>query len=140
MPGPLEGVVIVDLSRVVAGPQATMALADLGARVIKVEQPGTGDETRGWGPPFAGPDQVSTYYLSINRNKESITLDLKSDEGKDTLARLVRHADVLVRTGARSREARVPARRRVDLDRRPAALKPRPGFETMPTPPFGATL
>jgi crotonobetainyl-CoA:carnitine CoA-transferase CaiB-like acyl-CoA transferase len=95
LPGPLEGVVIVDLSRVVAGPQATMTLADLGARVIKVEQPG-GDETRGWGPPFAGDDQVSTYYLSINRNKESITLDLKSDEGRETLTRLVRHADVLV--------------------------------------------
>ncbi|MEU5992578.1 CoA transferase [Spirillospora sp. NPDC047418] len=96
MPGPLEDVVIVDLSRVVAGPQATMTLADLGARVIKVEQPGGGDETRGWGPPFAGDDQVSTYYLSINRNKESITLDLKSDEGTATLTRLVRHADVLV--------------------------------------------
>ncbi|NEA29083.1 CaiB/BaiF CoA transferase family protein [Actinomadura bangladeshensis] len=96
MPGPLEDVVIVDLSRVVAGPQATMTLADLGARVIKVEQPGGGDETRGWGPPFAGDDEVSTYYLSINRNKESITLDLKSDEGKETLTRLVRHADVLV--------------------------------------------
>ncbi|GAA1843999.1 CaiB/BaiF CoA transferase family protein [Actinomadura bangladeshensis] len=96
MPGPLEDVVIVDLSRVVAGPQATMTLADLGARVIKVEQPGGGDETRGWGPPFAGDDQVSTYYLSINRNKESITLDLKSDEGRATLSRLVRHADVLV--------------------------------------------
>lgn len=96
MPGPLEGVVIVDLSRVVAGPQATMTLADLGARVIKVERPGDGDETRGWGPPFAGGERVSTYYLSINRNKESITLDLKSDEGRDVLARLVRHADVLV--------------------------------------------
>ncbi|MEU8803544.1 CoA transferase [Spirillospora sp. NPDC048819] len=96
MPGPLEDVVIVDLSRVVAGPQATMTLADLGARVIKVEQPGGGDETRGWGPPFAGAEQVSTYYLSINRNKESIILDLKSGGGRDTLTRLVRHADVLV--------------------------------------------
>ena len=96
MPGPLEGVVIVDLSRVVAGPQATMALADLGARVIKVERPGGGDETRGWGPPFAGEDRVSTYYLSVNRNKESVTLDLKSDAGKDVLGRLVRQADVLV--------------------------------------------
>ncbi|MFC4051455.1 CaiB/BaiF CoA transferase family protein [Actinomadura syzygii] len=96
MPGPLDGVVVVDLSRVVAGPQATMALADLGARVIKVEQPDGGDETRGWGPPFAGDAQVSTYYLSINRNKESIVLDLKSDGGRDVLARLVRHADVLV--------------------------------------------
>ncbi|TYK47876.1 CaiB/BaiF CoA transferase family protein [Actinomadura decatromicini] len=96
MPGPLDGVVVVDLSRVVAGPQATMALADLGARVIKVEQPDGGDETRGWGPPFAGDARVSTYYLSINRNKESIVLDLKSDGGRDVLARLVRHADVLV--------------------------------------------
>ncbi|WP_030144962.1 CaiB/BaiF CoA transferase family protein [Spirillospora albida] len=104
MPGPLEGVVIVDLSRVVAGPHATQALADLGARVIKVERPGTGDETRGWGPPFA--DGVSTYYLSINRNKESVALDLKSDEGRATLERLVRHADVLVenfRTGVMDR-------------------------------------
>jgi crotonobetainyl-CoA:carnitine CoA-transferase CaiB-like acyl-CoA transferase len=104
LPGPLEGVVVIDLSRVVAGPQATMALADLGARVIKVEQPGTGDETRGWGPPFV--DDVSTYYLSCNRNKESITLDLKSEEGRATLERLVRHGDVLVenfRTGVMDR-------------------------------------
>jgi crotonobetainyl-CoA:carnitine CoA-transferase CaiB-like acyl-CoA transferase len=97
---------VVDLSRVLAGPYATMALADLGARVIKVEQPETGDETRGWGPPYVGDDQVSTYFLACNRNKESITLDLKSDAGKDTLARLVRRADVLVenfRTGVLDR-------------------------------------
>jgi len=94
--GPLDGVLVVDLSRVVAGPHATQTLADLGARVIKVEQPGTGDETRGWGPPFAGDEEISTYYLSCNRNKESITLDLKSDEGRATLERLVRRADVLV--------------------------------------------
>jgi crotonobetainyl-CoA:carnitine CoA-transferase CaiB-like acyl-CoA transferase len=104
--GPLDGVVVVDLSRVLAGPYATMALADLGARVIKVEQPGTGDETRGWGPPFVGDEGVSTYYLAINRNKESIELDLKSETGRDTLTRLVRHADVLVenfRTGVLDR-------------------------------------
>ncbi|MQY02363.1 CaiB/BaiF CoA transferase family protein [Actinomadura macrotermitis] len=104
MPGPLDGVVVVDLSRVVAGPQATMTLADLGARVIKVEQPGTGDETRGWGPPFA--DGVSTYYLSVNRNKESVELDLKSAAGRDVLTRLVERADVLVenfRTGVMDR-------------------------------------
>jgi crotonobetainyl-CoA:carnitine CoA-transferase CaiB-like acyl-CoA transferase len=94
--GPLDGVLVVDLSRVVAGPHATQTLADLGARVIKVEQPGTGDETRGWGPPFVGDDEISTYYLSCNRNKESITLDLKSREGAATLERLVRRADVLV--------------------------------------------
>jgi crotonobetainyl-CoA:carnitine CoA-transferase CaiB-like acyl-CoA transferase len=94
LPGPLEGVVVIDLSRVVAGPQATMAMGDLGARVIKVERPGTGDDTRGWGPPFV--DGVSTYYLSCDRNKESITLDLASPEGRETLERLVRHGDVLV--------------------------------------------
>jgi crotonobetainyl-CoA:carnitine CoA-transferase CaiB-like acyl-CoA transferase len=104
--GPLDGVVVVDLSRVLAGPYATQALADLGARVIKVEQPGTGDETRGWGPPFVGDAGVSTYFLACNRNKESITLDLKSADGKDTLTRLVRRADVVVenfRTGVLDR-------------------------------------
>lgn len=106
MSGPLEGVTVVDLSRVLAGPHATMMLADLGARVIKVEQPGTGDETRHWGPPFVGEHGVSTYFLSCNRNKESITLDLKSEEGKAVLTRLVERADVLVenfRTGVLDR-------------------------------------
>lgn len=105
MPGPLEGVIVVDLSRVVAGPHATMMLADLGARVIKVESD-SGDDTRQWGPPFVGEDQISTYYLACNRNKESITLDLKSEAGRDVLTRLVRHADVLVenfRTGVLDR-------------------------------------
>jgi crotonobetainyl-CoA:carnitine CoA-transferase CaiB-like acyl-CoA transferase len=75
-----------------------MMLGDMGARVIKVESPGHGDDTRGWGPPFVGPedDPISTYFLSCNRNKESITLDLKSDDGRDVLSRLVRHGDVLV--------------------------------------------
>src|SRR4051812_5388853 len=113
MNGPLEGIVVLDLTRVLSGPHATMMMADLGARAIKVEQPGTGDETRQWGPPFATPpgeeagdEGVSTYFLSCNRNKESITLDLKSDEGKATLTRLVRHADVLAenfRTGVLDR-------------------------------------
>lgn len=96
--GPLAGVVVVDLSRALAGPHAAMMLGDLGARVIKVENPEGGDDTRGWGPPFVGaPDALeSTYFLSCNRNKESITVDLKSKEGKDILARLVLHADVLV--------------------------------------------
>jgi len=103
MSGPLDGVLVVDLSRVVAGPHATQTLGDLGARVVKVEQPG-GDETRGWGPPFAGG--VSTYYLSCNRNKESIVLDLKDPADLDVLLRLVRRADVLVenfRTGVMDR-------------------------------------
>lgn len=104
MSGPLDGVVVVDLTRVLSGPLATMMLGDLGARVIKVEQPGTGDETRQWGPPFV--DGVSTYFLSCNRNKESIALDLKSEAGKETLTRLIRHADVLAenfRTGVLDR-------------------------------------
>jgi crotonobetainyl-CoA:carnitine CoA-transferase CaiB-like acyl-CoA transferase len=106
--GPLHDVVVVDLSRALAGPHATMMLADLGARVIKVEAPAGGDDTRAWGPPFVGPsdDQISTYFLSCNRNKESVVLDLKSEEGKGVLERLVRHADVLVenfRTGVLDR-------------------------------------
>lgn len=98
MGAPLDDVVVIDLSRALAGPHAAMMLGDMGARVIKVESPGHGDDTRGWGPPFVGPgdDPISTYFLSCNRNKESITLDLKSDDGKDVLTRLVRHGDVLV--------------------------------------------
>ena len=98
MPGPLHGVTVVDLSRALAGPHAAMMLGDLGARVIKVESPGTGDDTRGWGPPFVGPEDAreSTYFLSCNRNKESIVLDLKSDDGRSILTRLVRASDVLV--------------------------------------------
>jgi crotonobetainyl-CoA:carnitine CoA-transferase CaiB-like acyl-CoA transferase len=96
--GPLEGIVVLDLSRALAGPHATMMLGDLGARVIKVESPDRGDDTRAWGPPFVGPadDPISTYFLSCNRNKESITLDLKDEEGAATLARLATHCDVLV--------------------------------------------
>ncbi|HKX65943.1 MAG TPA: CoA transferase [Intrasporangium sp.] len=98
MSGPLDDIVVIDLSRALAGPHAGMMLGDMGARVIKVETPGHGDDTRGWGPPFVGPedDPISTYYLSCNRNKESVTLDLKSDDGRDTLTRLVRHGDVLI--------------------------------------------
>ena len=98
MSGPLDGITVIDLSRALAGPHAGMMLGDLGARVIKVETPGTGDDTRGWGPPFVGPedDPVSTYFLSCNRNKESIALDLKSEDGRSVLTRLVAHADVLL--------------------------------------------
>ena len=100
MEGPLAGIVVADLTRALAGPHATMLLGDLGARVIKVEQPGTGDEARQWGPPFAGTEEdgerVSTYFLSCNRNKESVLCDLRTDEGRTLLGRLVRHCDVLV--------------------------------------------
>jgi crotonobetainyl-CoA:carnitine CoA-transferase CaiB-like acyl-CoA transferase len=97
--GPLDGVLVVDLTRALAGPHAGMMLGDLGARVIKVESPGSGDDSRGWGPPFVQPDgaaRESTYFFSANRNKESITLDLKDDADKEVLAELVRRADVLL--------------------------------------------
>ncbi len=90
----LSDVVVVDLTRALAGPHAAMMLGDLGARVIKVETPNGGDDSRGWGPPFV--EGESTYYLSANRNKESVTADLKSEEGKEFLTRLVRRADVLI--------------------------------------------
>jgi crotonobetainyl-CoA:carnitine CoA-transferase CaiB-like acyl-CoA transferase len=96
--GPLAGLVVVDLSRALAGPQAAMMLGDLGARVIKVESP-AGDDTRSWGPPFVQGDDgtvESTYFLSCNRNKESIALDLKRTEDAGVLTRLVRRADVLL--------------------------------------------
>lgn len=95
--GPLSDLIVLDLTRALAGPHAAMMLGDLGARVIKVESP-DGDDTRGWGPPFVGSEEEreSTYFLSANRNKESLVLDLKSDEDKDVLARLVERADVLM--------------------------------------------
>ena len=91
--GPLAGILVVDLSRAVAGPQAAQMLGDLGARVIKIESP-DGDDSRRWGPPFVGGE--STYFLSINRNKESVVLDLKTDDGTSALAALIERADVLI--------------------------------------------
>jgi crotonobetainyl-CoA:carnitine CoA-transferase CaiB-like acyl-CoA transferase len=96
---PLDGVLVVDLSRALAGPHAAMMLGDLGARVIKVESHDGGDDTRSWGPPFvAGSDggEHSTYFLSCNRNKESIALDLKREDGRATLRALAQRADVVV--------------------------------------------
>jgi len=92
--GALDGVRVLDLTRVLAGPYCTMFLGDLGAEVVKVEQPGVGDDTRGWGPPFAGGE--SAYFLCINRNKQSITVDLKSNEGIALIRRLAQQADVLI--------------------------------------------
>ena len=92
--GALHGIRVLDLTRVLAGPYCTMFLGDLGAEVVKVEEPGAGDDTRGWGPPFAGGE--SAYFLSVNRNKKSLALDLKSPEGKDLLRRLACKADVLI--------------------------------------------
>jgi formyl-CoA transferase/CoA:oxalate CoA-transferase len=91
---PLDGITVLDLTRVLSGPYCTMMLGDLGARVIKVEQPGKGDDTRAWGPPFL--DRESAYFLSINRNKESVTLDFKKPSGRSVLDRLLGKCDVLV--------------------------------------------
>lgn len=94
MAAPLEGLKVLDLTRVLAGPFATMTLADMGAEVVKVERPGTGDDTRRFGPPFT--QGVSTYFLSINRGKRSIALDLKSAEGRETVLALAAVADVVI--------------------------------------------
>ena len=92
--GPLDGVRVLDASRVLAGPLAGQILGDLGADVIKVERPGSGDETRGWGPPFAA--DLSAYYLSCNRNKKGITLDLSQQDGLELFYRLVSKSDILL--------------------------------------------
>ena len=102
--GPLTGLTVLDLTRVLSGPYCTMMLADMGARVIKIEQPGKGDDTRGWGPPFQNGE--SSYFMSINRNKESLTLNLKHADGRRILESLIDKADVLVenfRPGAMGR-------------------------------------
>jgi formyl-CoA transferase/CoA:oxalate CoA-transferase len=91
---PLDGITVVDFTRVLSGPYCTMLLADMGARVIKIEHPERGDDTRAWGPPFLGEE--SAYFLSINRNKESLTLDLKNPQAAAILDGLLQRADVLV--------------------------------------------
>ncbi|MEV4145133.1 CoA transferase [Amycolatopsis sp. NPDC049691] len=93
---PLDGIKVVDLSRILAGPYCTQYLGEMGADVVKVEPPGHGDDTRGWGPPFVGESDEAVYYLAANRNKRGIVLDLKSDRGREALRRLVAGADVLV--------------------------------------------
>ncbi|WP_055503969.1 CaiB/BaiF CoA transferase family protein [Nonomuraea pusilla] len=92
--GALSGLLVADFSRVLAGPYATMLLADLGAEVVKVERPGAGDDTRAWGPPYAGGE--ATYFLAVNRNKRSIALDLRDPAGLETARALAARADVLV--------------------------------------------
>jgi len=124
--GPLAGHLVIDLTRALAGPQAGMVLGDLGARVIKVEAEGSGDDSRSWGPPFVGPEgnRESTYFLSCNRNKESITLDLKADEDRRLLERLIRQADVLLenfRPGVLDRLG-LPAARLLELNPRLVVL------------------
>jgi crotonobetainyl-CoA:carnitine CoA-transferase CaiB-like acyl-CoA transferase len=104
--GPLQGVTVLDLTRVLSGPYCTMMLGDMGARVIKIEHPDRGDDTRAWGPPFVAGE--STYFLSVNRNKESVTLDFKREGGRRVLEALLTKADVLVenfRPGTLARHA-----------------------------------
>lgn len=93
-PAPLDGVRVVDLTRALAGPFCAMTLGDLGADVVKIEEPGVGDDSRHWGPPFAGGE--SAYFLSCNRNKRSVTLNLKSEEGREALWQLVERADIFI--------------------------------------------
>ena len=98
MSGPLDGTLVLDLSRVLAGPWASQALADQGARVIKVERPGRGDDTRSWGPPYleSGRSKESAYFLSANRGKESIAIDFKDPRGQSILRALAQKADILI--------------------------------------------
>ncbi|MGI9607179.1 MAG: CaiB/BaiF CoA transferase family protein [Acidimicrobiales bacterium] len=93
-PGALDGLRVVDLTRVLAGPLCAMWLGDMGAEVIKIERPGSGDDTRAWGPPFVGTE--SAYFLGVNRNKRSLTLDLTHDEGRAVLGDLIVGADIVV--------------------------------------------
>jgi len=100
---PLAGVRVLDLTRVLAGPFCSMILGDMGAEVIKIEEPGKGDDTRSW-PPFLGGE--ATYFLSVNRNKQSLTLNLKAPEGRAILQKLARKSDVVLenfRTGTMER-------------------------------------
>ena len=101
VPGPLGGLRVLDLSRILAGPTCTQLLGDYGAEVIKIEKPGLGDDTRAWGPPYVtGPDgeptAESAYYLSANRNKRSVAVDIATEEGAETVRQLARRCDILV--------------------------------------------
>src|SRR4029453_16715917 len=91
---PLEGLRVLDLTRALAGPFCSQMLGDMGADVLKVEQPGVGDNARGWGPPFQGGE--SSYFLSVNRNKRSLALNLRDERGAEVLRRLILQSDVLL--------------------------------------------
>src|SRR3954466_6086069 len=96
MDKPLAGLQVLELARILAGPWAGQLLADLGADVVKVERPGAGDDTRHWGPPFLADGGASAYFLSCNRGKRSIALDLTLPSARALLDELIRHADVLI--------------------------------------------
>ncbi len=116
-PLPLDGVVVADFSRVLAGPFCTQMLADEGARVLKIEEPSRGDETRHWGPPFAPSDggEVATYFLAVNRNKESVAIDLTTEEGQQLARAVIERADVVI-------DNFLPAQRERLLDVPPAKI------------------
>ena len=94
MVGPLHGIRVLDASRILTGPFCSMILGDLGAEIIKIERPGSGDDTRQWGPPFIGNE--SAYFLSVNRNKKSVTLDLETQKGKEIFYALAKKSDVVL--------------------------------------------
>ena len=100
MPGPLSHVRVLDLTRVLAGPWATQILADLGAEVIKIEKPGEGDDTRGWGPPFItnadGSRGDAAYFLSANRGKSSVAIDMSTAEGQQLIRDIAAKSDVVI--------------------------------------------
>src|SRR5689334_5752358 len=117
---PLDGLRVLDLSRVLAGPYCTMVLADLGADVIKVERPGVGDETRGWGPPYAGGE--AAYYLSVNRGKRSCAIDLSTDDGRRLAYELCARADVVIENFKAGTAARMGLDRASVAERNPAVV------------------
>ena len=117
---PLDGLRVLDLSRVLAGPYCTMVLADLGADVVKVERPGGGDETRGWGPPYAGGE--SAYYLSVNRGKRSCAIDLSTDEGRALALELCARADVVIENFKAGTAARMGLDRASVAERNPRVV------------------
>ncbi len=117
---PLDGLKVLDLSRVLAGPYCTMVLADLGADVIKVERPGSGDETRGWGPPYAGGE--AAYYLSVNRTKRSCAIDLSTDEGRRLAFELAARADVIIENFKTGTAARMGLDRASVAERNPTVV------------------
>jgi formyl-CoA transferase len=139
---PLQGLRVVDLTRVLSGPYCTMQLGDMGAEVIKIEQPGRGDDTRAFAPPYQG-DQAA-YFLSVNRNKKSITLDMKSEAGKQVLWRLIDRSDILVENFRPGAMDRLGFGYQVVRERRPALVyasisgfgasgpqKDRPGYDVI---------
>ena len=125
MSGPLSGIRVFDLTRILAGPTATQMLGDLGADVIKIERPGAGDDTRKWGPPFIKDSDgketsESAYYLAINRNKKSVTLDIAKPEGQEIAKRLIAQVRRVRREFQGRRHGALQPRLRADQDRLPA--------------------